>query len=66
MELEVEISEDANYKSILKAEVCPINPIPSDPHRKTVDWFLYDVFPEQTIAITIKSSLTFNKTCNNT
>ena len=30
MQLEMEIWEDANYKSILKAEVCPINPIPSD------------------------------------
>ena len=27
MQLETEISEDGNYKSILKAEVCPINPI---------------------------------------
>ena len=32
-----EISEDGNYKSILKAEVCPINPITSCPDHKTVD-----------------------------
>ena len=45
MQLEMEISEDANYKSILKAEVCPINLILFDPHRKTVDWFPYDKCP---------------------
>ena len=39
IQLETEISEDVNYKSILKAEVYPINPIPSDPDHKTVDWF---------------------------
>ena len=45
MQLEMEISEDANYKSILKAEVCPINLILFDPHRKTVDWlFIYYLF----------------------
>ena len=48
MQLDMEISEDANYKSILKAEVCPINPIPSDPRRKTVDWFPYDKCPPNT------------------
>ena len=48
--------EDANYKSILKAEVCPINPIPSDSHRKTVDWFSYDKSPEQTIAVINKKA----------
>ena len=42
MQLEMEISEDGNYKSILRAEVCPIYLIPSDPHHKTVDWFPYD------------------------
>ena len=39
IQLETEISEDGNYKSILKAEVCPINPIPSDQDHKTVEWF---------------------------
>ena len=35
----MKILEDGNYKSILKAEMCPIKPIPSDPDHKTVDWF---------------------------
>ena len=54
MQLEMEILEDTNYKTILKAEVCPINPIhftyhlknqPSDLHCKTIDWFSYDKRP---------------------
>ena len=55
MQLDVEISEDANYKSILskKAEVCLINLIefiyhlknkPPDLHGKTVDWFPFVIF----------------------
>ena len=35
----MEISEDENYKSILKAEAYQINPIPSGPDHKTVDCF---------------------------
>ena len=39
IQLETEISGNESYKSILNAEVYPINPIPSDPDHKTVDWF---------------------------
>ena len=38
MQLEMEILEDGNYKSILKTEVCRRN-------HKTIDWFPHDKCP---------------------